>query len=78
MSNFNVELWNIHQLCVLHVLNEKETIPTRKIEKLASLSLQRNFMLRQDLNRTNRSYVATGSAMSQQRSELKPEDKALS
>ena len=30
---FNVELWNIHQLCVLHVLIEKEIIPARKEEK---------------------------------------------
>ena len=27
MTHFNVELWNIHQLYVLQVLNEKETIP---------------------------------------------------
>ena len=35
MIHFNVELWNIHQLFVLQVLNEKEIIPTRKAEKLA-------------------------------------------
>ena len=35
MRNFNAGLWNIHQLCVLQVLNEKETIPARKIEKSA-------------------------------------------
>ena len=36
MSNFNAELWYIHQLCVLHVLNEKEMIPARKIENFGS------------------------------------------
>ena len=36
MIHFNVELWNIHQLFVLKVLYEKEIIPTRKEEKLAS------------------------------------------
>ena len=33
MIHFNAELWNIHQLCVLQVLNEKETITARKTEK---------------------------------------------
>ena len=32
MIHFNAELWNIHQLCVLQVFNEKETIPARKIK----------------------------------------------
>ena len=33
MTHFNAELWNIHQLCVLQVLNKKkETIPARKAE----------------------------------------------
>ena len=31
--HFNVELWNIHKICVLHVLNAKESNPTRKEEK---------------------------------------------
>ena len=36
MIHFNAELWNIHQLCVLQVLNEKKkTIIARKDEKLA-------------------------------------------
>ena len=39
MSNFNVESWNIDQLCVLEVLNEKETIPARKAEKLAKAKI---------------------------------------
>ena len=30
MIHFNVELWNIHQICVLQVLNAKEVNPTRK------------------------------------------------
>ena len=33
MTHFNAELWNIHQLCVLQVLNAKEANPTRKEEK---------------------------------------------
>ena len=39
MSNFNAELWNIHQLFVIRVLNEKETIPTRKVKKLAKVEI---------------------------------------
>ena len=35
MIHFNAKLWNIHQLCVLQILNEKETIPTRKEKILA-------------------------------------------
>ena len=35
MIHFNAKLWNIHQLCVLHVLNEKKMIPARKGEKMA-------------------------------------------
>ena len=35
MIHFNAKLWNIHQLCGLHVLKEKETIPIRKEETLA-------------------------------------------
>ena len=30
MTHFNAELWNIHRLCALHVLNAKEANPTRK------------------------------------------------
>ena len=32
MIHLNAESWNIHQLCVLEVLNEKETVPARKAE----------------------------------------------
>ena len=32
MIRFYAELWNIHQLLVLHVLNEKEIIAARKEE----------------------------------------------
>ena len=39
MIHFNAELWNIHQLCVLQVLNEKETILARKAEKLAKAEI---------------------------------------
>ena len=72
ITNFNVELWNIHQQSVLQVLNEKETIPVRKAEKLAKEEMSRhNFkMSRHNLNRTSRSYVATRNAMSQQRIEV--------
>ena len=72
MIHFNVELWNINQLCVLQVLNEKEIIPTRKAEILAKAKMSRHSfkMSRHNLNRTSRSYVATKSVMSQQRSSL--------
>ena len=42
MIHFNVELWNIHQLCVLQVLNEKETILARKVEKLTKAEMSRH------------------------------------
>ena len=34
MIHFNAELWNIHQLCVLQVLNAEEAIPVRKAKKI--------------------------------------------
>ena len=52
MRNFNAELWNIHQLCVLQVLNEKEAILVRKAEKLAKVEIS---------VMTGKFYVATGS-----------------
>ena len=52
MSNFNDGLWNIHKLCVLQVLNEKETIPVRKAEKLAKAEISVAL---------EKCYVATGS-----------------
>ena len=30
MTHFNAKLWNIHQLCVLQVLNAEESNPARK------------------------------------------------
>ena len=30
MTHSNAKLWNIHQLCVLNVLNEEEEKPARK------------------------------------------------
>ena len=33
MIHFTAELWNNHQLCVLQVLNVKETNPARKATK---------------------------------------------
>ena len=70
MIPFNAKLLNIHQLCVLQVLNEKETVLVRKTEKLAKVEMSRHsFKLsRHNLNRTSRSYVATSNVMSQQRS----------
>ena len=52
MSHLNAGLWNIHKLCVLQVLNEKETILTRKAEKLAKTEIS---------VATKKFYVATGS-----------------
>ena len=82
MSNFNAEIWNIHQLCVLQVLNEKEAILARKAEnwpRQESLLLQRN-LCRDGIS------IEPAKAMSQQealcrykdQAELKPEDKTLS
>ena len=62
MIHFNAELWNIHQLCVLQVLNEKEIIPARIAEKMAKAEMSRH-----NLNRTRRSYVATSNIMSKQK-----------
>ena len=61
MIHFNAELWNNHQLCVLQDLNEKETIPTRKEEKLAKAEmLQHNFIMsRHNLKGISIYYVAT-------------------
>ena len=33
MIHFNVELWNIHQICVLKILNAKEANLSRKEDK---------------------------------------------
>ena len=42
MIHLNVELWKIYQLCVLQVLNAKETIPARRAEKLAKVEMSRH------------------------------------
>ena len=42
MIHFNAELWNIHQLCVFQVLNEKEIILARKAKKLAKIEMPRH------------------------------------
>ena len=39
MIHFNDELRNIYQLCVLQVLDEKETIPVRKLENLVKVKM---------------------------------------
>ena len=54
MIYFNAELWNIHQLCVLQVLNTKEAIPARKAEKLARAKMSRH-----NFKGTNKYYVTT-------------------
>ena len=60
MIHFNAELWNNHQLCVLQVLNVKETNPTRKAaKKLAKVEMSRhNLRLsQQKLKETNRAVL---------------------
>ena len=42
MIHFNVEIWYNHQLCVLQVLNEKETNLVRKAERLAKAEMSRH------------------------------------
>ena len=42
MTHFNVELWNIHQLCILQVLNVEEANQTRKVEKLVKAKMSRH------------------------------------
>ena len=43
MIQFNAELWKNHQLCVLQVLNVKETNPVRKsIKILAKVEMSRH------------------------------------
>ena len=61
MIHFNDELWNIHQLCVLQILNAEEAIPARKAENLAKAEMSRhNFrMSRHNFKGTSRYYVAT-------------------
>ena len=64
MIHFNVELWNNHQLCVLHVLNAKEANPVRKEEKILAkaemsqhnlrISRHNPRMSQQKLKETNR------------------------
>ena len=49
MVHFNVEFWNNHQLCVLQVLNEKETNLVRKAEKLAKAEMSRHNFIMSDI-----------------------------
>ena len=60
MIYFNAELWNIYQLCVLQVLNAKESIQTRKVENLAKVQISRhNFSMSQyNFKETSRYYDA--------------------
>ena len=59
MIHFNAKLWNNHQLCVLQILNLKETNSARKTEKLAKEEMLRhNFrMLRHNLKVTSRAML---------------------
>ena len=54
MIHFIVKLWNNYQICVLQDLNEKETIPARKAEKLAKAEMSRH-----NFKGTSIYYVAT-------------------
>ena len=76
MIHFNAKLWNIHQLCVLHILNDKEAILARKAEKFAKAEMLRHsFRLSShNLNRTRRSYVVTSN---KDQVELKSETKIV-
>ena len=74
MIHFNAELWNNHQLCVLQVLNEKET----KAEKFANVEMSRhNFIMsRHNIIMSQQKLKITSRAMSQQeKAELKLEVK---
>ena len=68
MIHFNVELWNNHQLCVLQVLNEKETNIARKEEKLAKAEMSRhNFkMSRHNIKMSQQNLKVTSRAMLKQ------------
>ena len=59
MIHFNVELWNNHQLCVLQVLNVKETNPVRK----AATKLAKAEMLRHNLRMSQQKLKVTNRAM---------------
>ena len=60
MTHFNAELWNIHQLCVLQVLNAKVVNPVRKAKKLAKAEMSRhNFIMSRHNFKGTSIYVAT-------------------
>ena len=42
MTHFNAELWIIHQLCVLQVLNKKRNNSNKKSRKLAKAEMSRH------------------------------------
>ena len=74
MIHFNAELWKNNQLCVLQVLNEKET----KAENFANVEMSRhNFrMSRHNIRMSRQKLKITIRAMSQQEKvELKLEVK---
>ena len=68
MIHFNVELWYNHQLCVLQVLNEKETNIVRKAEKLAKaeMSLHNFRMSRHNIKMSQQKLKVTNRAMLKQ------------
>ena len=60
MIHFNAEIWNNHQLCVLQVLNVKETNPVRKAAK----KLAKAEMLQHNLRMSQEKLKETSRAMS--------------
>ena len=72
MIHFNAELWNNHQLCVLQVLNVKETNPTKKIAK----KLAKAKMSRHNLRMSQQKLKATSRAVSQESVICHNKDKA--
>ena len=69
MTHFNAELWNIHQICVLQVLNEKKNNSSKKRRKLAKAEMSRhNFrMLRHNFIMSRHNFKVTNRSKSQQR-----------
>ena len=68
MAKKDAKLWNINQLCVLHVLNEKLDNSSRKEEKGGNCSiLYRDivFVCHDKISSISENYVAANSYMSQ-------------
>ena len=79
MIHFNAELWNNHQLCVLQVLNVKETNLARKAaKKLAKVKISRHNlrMSRHKLRISQWKIKATSRVVLQQTVICRNKDKA--